>query len=158
MRCCSTLAGSVSPCSDDQAAQRIAELAGHFLPHRLALEVAKADAPIGRRLGEEDAPAIVGQLDVVEVRPAGGVDADRGAQVDLMVILEALRSHVAPPVEIRRLPVLERAQQPLVAREVDVVGNAFVELHGHVLQTVSYQLPVAQFKGQLLELPDSSLN
>ena len=31
---------------DDQAAQLVAELARHFLPHRLALEVAEADAAI----------------------------------------------------------------------------------------------------------------
>ena len=113
---------------DDQPAQLVAELARHFLPHRLALEVAEADAAIGRRLGEEDAPAIFGQLDVVEVRPAGGVDADRGAQIDLVAVLEPRRPHVAPPIEVGRLPVLERALQPLVAGEVDVVGNAFAEI------------------------------
>ena len=109
---------------DDQPAQLVAELARHFLPHRLALEVAKADAAIGRRLGEEDAPAIFGQLHVIEVRPAGGIDADRGAQVDLVAVLEPRRPHVAPPIEVGRLPVLERALQPLVAGEVDVVRES----------------------------------
>ena len=66
--------------NDDEAPQLVAEFAGDFLPHRLALEVAEADAAIGRRLGQEDAPAILRQLDVIEMRPAGGVDADRRAQ------------------------------------------------------------------------------
>ena len=47
---------------DDQAPQRVAELARHLLPRRLALEVAEADAAIVRRLGQEDAPAVLGQL------------------------------------------------------------------------------------------------
>ena len=78
---------------------------------------------IVHRIGEEDAPAVLRQLHVVEVRPAVGVDADRGAQVDLVVVLEPLRPHVAPPLDVLRLPVLERALQPLVAREVDVVRD-----------------------------------
>ena len=113
----------------DQAAQLVAEFAGHFLPHRLALEVAEADAAIVRRLGQENAPAIFRQLDVIEVRPAGGVDADRRAQVDLVAVLEPGRPHVAPPIEIGGLPVLERAQQPLVAGEIDVVRNFFSRDH-----------------------------
>src|SRR6185436_14571565 len=41
---------------DDQPPQLVAELARHFLPHRLAEEVAEADASIVDRVGEEDAP------------------------------------------------------------------------------------------------------
>jgi hypothetical protein len=107
----------------DQAPQLIAELTGDFLPHRLALEIAKPDAAIVRRLGEENAPAILGQLDVIEMRPPRSIHADRGAQVDLVAVLEPRRPHFAPPVEIRRLPVLERAQQPLVARKSNVVRD-----------------------------------
>ena len=55
---------------DDQAAQLVAELARHFLPDRLAEEVAEADAAIVHRIGEEDAPAVLRQLHVLEVRPA----------------------------------------------------------------------------------------
>ena len=115
--------------NDDEAPQLVAEFAGDFLPHRLALEVAEADAAIVRRLGQEDAPAILRQLDVIEMRPARGVDADRRAQVHLVAVLEPGRPHVAPPIEIRRLPVLERAQQPLVAGQVDVVRNFFRRDH-----------------------------
>ena len=111
--------------NDDQPAQLVAELTGHFLPHRLALEVAEADAPIGGRLGEEDAPAVLGQLHVFEVGPAGPIDADGGAQVNLVAVLEAGRPHVAPPIEIGGLPMLEGPLQPLVAGQVDVIGNAF---------------------------------
>src|SRR5690606_23297820 len=57
----------------DEAPELVPELARHFLPGGLALEIAEPDAPIVRRLGQEDAPAILRQLDVVEMRPAGGV-------------------------------------------------------------------------------------
>ena len=55
---------------DDQPPQLVAELAGHFLPHRLAEEIAEADRAIDDRIGEEDAPAVLRQPDVLEVRPA----------------------------------------------------------------------------------------
>ena len=113
----------------DEPSQLVPELPRHLLPHRVALEVAEADAPIVRRLGHEDAPAILGQLHVVEVRPAGGVHADGGAQVHLMTVLEPRRPHVAPPVEIRGLPVLEGPLKTLVARQVDVVRDAFAGDH-----------------------------
>src|SRR5688572_3274869 len=63
------------------------------------------------------------------MRPPRRINTGGCAKVDLVMLLKALRAHVAPPVEIRRLPVLERAQQPLVAGEVDVVGNAIVQVH-----------------------------
>ena len=84
----------MSPCVTISRRSWLRELARHFLPDRLAEEVAEADPPIVHRIGEEDAPAILGQLDVLEVRPALGIDADRGADVDLVVVLEALRPHV----------------------------------------------------------------
>ena len=49
------------------------------------------------------------------------VYADRGAQVDVEV-LGVVGTHVLPPVDEFRLPVLERALQGLVVVEVDVVG------------------------------------
>src|SRR5215510_10239477 len=57
------------------------------------------------------------------MRPPLGVDADRGPDVHLVVILEPLRPHVPPPLDVFRLPVLERALQALVAREVYIVRN-----------------------------------
>src|SRR6266511_2847927 len=83
---------------DDEAAQLVAELAGHFLPDRLPLEIAKSNTTIGGGFGEKNAPPILRQPDVVEVRPACRVDAGRRAQIDLMVILKTLRPHLAPPV------------------------------------------------------------
>ena len=55
---------------DDEAAQRGAVLARHLLPRRLAHLVAEADAAVGHRLGEEDAPAIVGHLHRAEASPS----------------------------------------------------------------------------------------
>src|SRR5216110_1983759 len=48
------------------------------------------DPPIVHRIGEEDPPAVFGQLHVLEVRPARRIDTDRGADVDLVVVLEPL--------------------------------------------------------------------
>src|SRR5919198_1342591 len=63
---------------DDQALQVGAVLAGHLLPDRLALVLAEPDDPVRVALGEEDPPAVVGHVDVVEVSPALAADADRG--------------------------------------------------------------------------------
>ena len=115
---------------DDQAAQGRAQLAGHFLPSRLALVVAVGDHAVGILPGEEDPPAIVRHLHIAEVGPAVGLGRDRGAQIDVEV-QRAVRPHVLPPVEEARLPVLERALQAAVGREVDVVGNALGVVDGH---------------------------
>src|SRR5205085_10927377 len=98
-------------------------------PYRLSLELAEADAPIRCRLGEEDSPPIVRQLDVFEMRPPLGIDADRGPEVDLVIVLESLRPHFAPPLQVFRLPVFERSLQALVAGEVDVVRNPLGRNH-----------------------------
>ena len=108
---------------DDQPPQLVAEFPGDFLPDRLALEVAETNTAIVRGLGEEDAPPVFRQLDVIEVRPARGIDADRRAQIHLVAVLESRRPHLAPPIKVGRLPVLERAQQALVTREANVIGN-----------------------------------
>ena len=116
---------------DDDPPEVGAVLARDFLPGRLALVLAKGDAPVGIGRIQEDAPAIVGHLHVVEMRPATGLHADRGAQVDVGG-RRAVRPHVAPPIEKRRLPVLERALQRTIAAEIDVVGNllAVVDAQG----------------------------
>ena len=110
---------------DDQAPQLVAELPGHLLPDRLAEEVTEADAAVVNRIGQEDPPPVLGQLHVLEVRPAGRIDADGGPDVDLVIVLEALRPHVLPPLDVLWLPVLERPLQALVAGETDVVRNFF---------------------------------
>ena len=100
-------------------------LAGHFLPRGLALVAAernRAALDLGR---EQNAPAIGRHLHIAELRPAGGIDADGGAQIDLR-LLEADRAHAGPPVEIFRPPALERALKLLVGAESDIVGNDFV--------------------------------
>src|SRR5258706_3599949 len=56
--------------------------------------------------------------------PALRVHIDRGAQVHVRVV-EVIRPKLFPPFEETRLPVLERALQRLVVREVDVVGDLF---------------------------------
>ena len=110
---------------DDDAAQGRAVLARHVLPRGVALVHAEVDLAVRLRRGEEDAPAVVGHPHVVVVRPALGLDADRGAQVDVHG-LRLLRPHLAPPLEVLGLPVLERALQRPVARELDVVRDALV--------------------------------
>ncbi len=107
---------------DDDAAQVGAVLAGHLAPRRLALVVTEVDRAIGIARVQEDAPAIVLHLHVAELRPALRIDADRGAQVDL-VIGRALGADIAPPIEEIGLPLLQRALQGAVVGEVDVVGD-----------------------------------
>jgi hypothetical protein len=107
----------------DQPPQLVAKLPGHLLPHRLSEEIAEADATVMDRIGKEDAPPVFRQLDVLEVGPARRIDADGRAHVDLVIVLEPLRPHVLPPLDVLRLPVLERPLQPLVARQPDVVRN-----------------------------------
>ena len=90
------------PLRHDQAPQLVPELARHFLPDRLPQEIAKSDPAIVDRIGEENAPAVLGQLHVLEVRPSGWIDADRRAHVDLVIVLEPLRAHVLPPLDVLR--------------------------------------------------------
>jgi hypothetical protein len=126
---------------DDQPAELVSKLSGHFLPDRLAEEVPEADPTVVDRFGKEDAPAILGQLHVLEVRPPRGVHADRRPHVHLMEILEPLRAHVPPPLDVGRLPMFECALEPLVARQADVVGNLFGGNHNQ-LPPSRFQLPV----------------
>ena len=106
----------------DQPAQRVAVLAGHLLPDRLAHVVAEADGAVGLRVGQEDAPAVVRHLHVVEMGPALRVHADGRAQPHVGG-LEATRAHVHPPLDVVGLPLLQRAQQALVLIQVHVVGD-----------------------------------
>ncbi len=114
---------------DDDPAKIGAVLARHFLPRRLALVAAEVDLPARLRVVEEDAPAVVGHLHVVEVRPAAGLDADRRAQVHVEVV-RAVRPHLLPPRQVVGLPVLERALQRLVLGEADVVGDLLAVIDG----------------------------
>src|SRR5713101_6959322 len=68
----------------DQPSERPPVLAGDLLPGGLALVIAEVDLTARLRLGEEDAPAVLGHPGVVELGPALGVHAGRGAQVDLL--------------------------------------------------------------------------
>jgi hypothetical protein len=110
---------------DDQAPERVAMLAGHLLPHGLAVVVSTRDGSVLHGVGEEDSPAIVRHLHVVEVRPALRIDAGGGTQVHV-VVRRAFGAHVFPPVDVVGLPGLERALQLLVVREVDVIRDLVV--------------------------------
>ncbi len=110
------------PLRHDEPAEGVAVLAGDLLPDRLAEVVAEADRAVLHRVGEEDPPAVVRHLHVVEVCPAVGLDADGSAKEDV-VPLEAEGPHVLPPRDEVRLPRFERALQLLVVREVDVVRD-----------------------------------
>src|SRR5689334_8177380 len=57
---------------DDDASQRVAKLAGHFLVRGAAVVVAKTDDGVGFSWFEKDAPAIVRHLHVIEMSPAFG--------------------------------------------------------------------------------------
>jgi hypothetical protein len=116
------------PLRDDDAAQRVAELAGNLLPRGIPEEVSEPYPAVVLGRGQEDPPFVVGHLHVVEVRPSLRIDRDGGAEVDL-VRLEIRGAGLVPPLEVVGLPLLERPEQALVLRQVDVVRDLLVELH-----------------------------
>ena len=116
---------------DNDTAQRGAVFARHLLPGRVALMVAEIDLALVLRRGQEDAPTVVGHLDVAELGPALGIDTDRRAQEDVLR-LEAFGPHLLPPVEIGRLPLLKRTLELAVFTQVDVVGYFVVVVDRHL--------------------------
>ena len=109
---------------DDDAAQVGAMLAGHVLPRGFTFVLAKADGAIFITRVHENAPAIVGHLDVIKLRPTRRLHAHRGAQIHI-VLHRALRPHVVPPVQVVGLPVLKRALQRFVLGQINVVRYFF---------------------------------
>src|SRR5438552_5933735 len=129
---------------DDESAEHAAILARDVLPCWRAHVVAEADRAAGLGLGEEQAPAVLGHLDVVELRPALRIDAHGGPEVDVLR-LEAVRAHLHPPVEELRMPFLERALKPAVVGEADVVRDALAVVdtgHHTLLRSNSLRRPV----------------
>src|SRR5262249_44743342 len=128
----------------DQPAEHAAILARHVLPHGGAEMVAEADRAARLRLGEEQAPAVLRHLDVVELRPALRVDAHGGPEIDVLG-LKAVGTHLHPPVEELRMPLFERALQAAVAGEADVVRDALAVVdtgHHTLLRSNSLRRPV----------------
>ena len=125
---------------DDQPPQRRAVLARHLLPDVLALVLAEGDLLPRLFRVDEDSPAVVGHLDEVVMRPSLGLDADRGAQIDVE-ILRAFGAELVPPAQELGLPRLQRALQPPVVGQVDIVGDPLVvvDRHGQTLR-LSYWL------------------
>src|SRR5262249_33448867 len=97
---------------------------------------------------QQDAPAGLRHLYVIELGPALGVDGDRGAQITER-LLEASRSHGHPPVDVAGMPALERAQYLPILGEVDVVRDSrrVVDVddiaHTCLLKLCAYRMPVS---------------
>ena len=106
----------------DQAAQHGAVFAGHFLPGRLAIMLAEGNRAIFFLRSQENAPAIIGHLHIVELGPAARIDRVGGAQVDQR-LLETLRPHVVPPVDIAGMPAFERFEHLAILGQIHVVRN-----------------------------------
>ena len=62
------------------------------------------------------------------MRPALAADINRGAQPDVF-FLEAVGTHLAPPVDVVWQPLLKRALKLFVACKINVVRNAVVKIH-----------------------------
>src|SRR5580700_2967188 len=107
---------------DEQALQLGAIFARDLLPRRRPHVLTKGNATVGITVGQEDAPPILLERDVAEMRPAVAVGADGGAEVH--VARDEIRAEVPPPLHEARLPGLERSLQAAVAAQIDVVGNA----------------------------------
>src|SRR5436305_13532423 len=61
-------------------------------------------------------------LHIVEFGPAARIDRIGGAQIDQR-LLEALRSHVAPPVHVTGMPAFQRLEYLAILTEIHVVRN-----------------------------------
>ena len=96
---------------------------GHLLPGGLAVMPAEGNLAALFLRRQQDAPAILRHLDVIELGPALGVDGDRGAQIDQR-LLKTVRPHGHPPVNVAGMPAFERAQHLTVIGEIDVVRDA----------------------------------
>ena len=114
---------------DDQPAQGRSVFAGHVLPDRFTLMIAESDLAVRHRLVQENAPAVFGHFDVVEMGPAIGTDIDRGSKIDV-VTLCAFGTQFVPPAQIVGKPRFQRPLKPPVFAEIDVVRNAFVVIDG----------------------------
>ncbi len=71
---------------------------------------------------QKNSPAVLRHLHVVKLRPSIWLDADRSAQVNL-IIVALVRAHVVPPAHVRRLPVFQRPLQAAVPPQIHVVRN-----------------------------------
>ncbi len=114
----------------DQAAQRGAIFARHFLPGRFAKMLAERDDAIFFLGREKDAPAIFRHPDIVELGPAARIDRIGGAQIDQR-LLEAFGPHVAPPIHVAGMPAFEGFEHLPIIAEIHVVGNlgGVVDVH-----------------------------
>jgi len=119
----------------DQAAQHGAMLAGHFLPGRLAIVFAEWNGAVLFLGRKQNAPAIVRHLHIVELGPAARIDRIGGAQI-YQRLLEAVRSHVVPPVDVAGMPALQRFEHLAVLAEVHVVGDLGRVIDVHVIHGV----------------------
>ena len=106
----------------DQAAQHGAMFARHFLPCRLAIMLAERDDAVLFLRREQDAPAVVRHLHIVELGPAARIDRIGRAQIHQR-LLEAIRPHVVPPVDVAGMPAFQRLEHLPVLAEIHVVGN-----------------------------------
>ncbi len=114
----------------DQPAQRGAIFTRDLLPDGFALMFTERNPAVFLRRGQKDTPAVIRHFDVIEMRPAIGLDADRGPQIDV-VIDGAFGAQILPPVEKAGLPGFQRPLQAAVVGQIDIVWNAGVQIDGH---------------------------
>src|SRR6058998_520908 len=67
-------------------------------------------------------PTIVGHAHVVELGPAARIDRIGGSQID-QGLLEALRPHVMPPIDVARMPAFQRLEHAAVFAQADIVRD-----------------------------------
>src|SRR3981189_2151075 len=105
-------------------------LARYFLPRRLAVMLAERYDAVLLLRREQDAPAIIRHLHVVELGPAARIDRVGRAQIPQR-LREAVRPHVVPPVDVTRMPAFQRFEHLPILAEIHVVGNfgAVIDLH-----------------------------
>src|SRR5882762_3257295 len=107
IRCCSTEAGSVSPCVTITR-RKVERYSPNLLPSRLSFVNPEIYFALLIARLQENSPPVIRHLHIAELCPAVGFHAGRRSQVHLVVVA-LVRPHVIPPAHIRGLPMLQRA-------------------------------------------------
>ncbi len=138
----------------NNAAQVGTMLAGRVLPGSFTQVFTKVNFAFAVLRREENAPAILGHLHIIEMSPATGIHANRRAQVDIEV-MRPFWPHVLPPLQIVWLPMLQRTLQCAVSGQIDVVWDFLGIINtGHVVDSlIGYRLTYTRSQSKLAFSP-----
>src|SRR5215813_6918534 len=102
----------------------------HLLPHRLPEIIPKPDSPVRSRLRQENSPAVLRHLHVIERRPTLRVHRNCSAQINFRRV-EVARSQPMPPVQEFWLPMFQCPLQRSVRTQIHIVRNPVLVVRLH---------------------------